>query len=297
MSRPMPPRPLANATISFGLVTVPVKLFSANQPSAGISFNMVHAKCGTRLKQQYWCPKDEEVVDRNDIVKGYEFSKGQYVLFNPDELKALEEVSRETIEITEFVPADQVDPVYYEKAYYLGPDKGGDRAYRLLGEAMRQTGVVALGKYAARGKQYLVMLRPKDDGIILEQLYYADEVRSFSEVPLGEGKVKDAEVKLAVQLIEQTRSGEFRPQDYKDEVKERVQELIQRKVEGEEIVAAAEPEPEAKIIDIMDALKASLAKKKGAAAEAGDDEEERKPPKRAKAKSAGRKNARKVSSG
>ncbi len=291
----MPPRPLANATISFGLVTVPVKLYSASQPSSGISFNMVHAKCGTRLKQQYWCPKDEEVVDRNDIVKGYEFSKGQYVLFNPEELKALEEVSKEAIEITEFVPGDQVDPVYYDKAYYLGPDKGGDRAYRLLGEAMRQTGMVALGKYAARGKQYLVMLRPRDEGLIMEQLHYADEIRPFSEVPLGDGKVKDAEVKLAVQLIEQTRSDEFRPEEYKDEVKERVQALIQRKVEGEEIVAAAEPEPEAKIIDIMDALKASLAKKKSGAA--AEEKSERKPPSRSRAKSAGRKTSRKASSG
>ena len=292
----MPPRPLANATISFGLVTVPVKLFSASQPASGISFNMVHAKCGTRLKQQYWCPKDEEVVDRNDIVKGYEFSKGQYVLFNPDELKALDEVSKETIEITEFVPGDQVDPVYYEKAYYLGPDKGGDRAYRLLGEALRQTGMVALGKYAARGKQYLVMLRPRDEGIIMEQLHYADEIRPFSEVPLGDGKVKDAEVKLAIQLIEQTKSDAFRPEEYTDEVKERVQALIQRKVEGEEIVTAAEPEPEAKIIDIMDALKASLARKKGSAeAEEESSEADRKPPKRSKAKSTGRK--KKVSSG
>lgn len=291
----MPPRPLANATISFGLVTVPVKLYSASQPSSGISFNMVHARCGTRVKQQYWCPKDEEVVDRNDIVKGYEFSKGQYVLFNPEELKALEEVSKETIEITEFVPGEQVDPVYYEKAYYLGPDKGGDRAYRLLGEAMRQTGMVALGKYAARGKQYLVMLRPRDEGLVMEQLYYADEIRPFSDVPLGEGTVKDAEVKLAVQLIEQNRSESFRPESYKDEVKERVQALIQRKVEGEEIVAAAEPEPEAKIIDIMDALKASLTKKKGAAEE--EAKAERKPPRRARAKSTGRKTSKKVSSG
>ena len=273
----MPSRPIGSGTVSFGLVSIPVKLYSAAESSASISFNMLHAKCKTRLKQQYICPKDAEIVPRDQMVKGYEFAKDQYVAFTEEELKALMEESNRAIEITEFVPATKVDPIYFDGAYYLGPDKGGDKAYHLLVKAMRQTGRSALAKWAARGKQYLVLVRAVEKGLVMQQLLYADEVRAFSEVPVGDADVKEAELKLAVQLVEQIASDEFRPESYEDEVRKRMQEAIQRKVEGQEITAAPE-QPRAQIIDIMEALKASLAAKSAGAAH---DASDRQPAKRA----------------
>ena len=262
----MSARPIAVATVSFGLVSVPIKLYSAAEPKSKVSFNWVHKDCGSRLKQQYVCKKDGEVVEREDMVKGYEFAKDQYVLFTPDELKALEEKATETIDIAEFVPAGQVERLYLNKIYYLGPDKGGERAYRLLSQAMRETGLSALARYAARGKQYLVLVRPMGNGLVMEQLHYADELRSFSEVPLGEGTVKDEELQLAVQLVKQAASDEFKPETYQDDVRNRMMEQIQHKIEGEEITAAPAEEPQTQIIDLMEALKASIAKS-GTAAE------------------------------
>ncbi len=198
-----------------------------------------------------------------DLVKGYEFIKGKYVVFSPDELKALEERATGSIEIMEFVPAEQVERLYLDEMYYLGPDKGGSRAYKLLSEAMRETGLVALAKYAARGKQYVVLVRPIDEGLAMEQLHYADEIRTFSEVPLGDGEVKKEELKLAIQLIKQAAAEEFHPENYTDEVRSRMLEQIQHKVDGEEITAAPAEEPQTQIIDLMDALKASLEKGEG----------------------------------
>jgi len=274
---------MASGTISFGLVSIPVKLYSATQASAAISFNLLHAKCGGRLKQQYICPRDDNmIVERDQMVKGYEFAKDRYVTFTPEELKALEEKSTQQIEIAEFVPSDKIDPVYFDKPYYLGPEKGADRAYRLLAEAMRKSGRVALARYAARGKQYLVQIRPlPEGGLVMQQLLYKDEVRPISEVELPEGEVKPAELALAEQIISQISSEEFRPEKYKDDVRERIQEQIQRKVEGQEI--QIEPEkPQTKIIDLMEALKASLAAK-GLAPQSAPEKpaEERKPAKRA----------------
>ena len=258
-------RAIAGATISFGLVSIPVKLFAATQASASISFNMLHAKCKSRLKQQYICPTDNEIVHRDDMVKGYEFAKDQYVTFTPDELKALEEKATGSIDIAEFVPLAAIDPVYFDRPYYLGPEKGGDKAYLLLAEAMRESGRAALARYAARGKQYLVMLRPSHDGraLVLQQLLYADEVRSMSDVPLPEGEVREPELKLAMQLIDQIASETFDPTQYRDEVRERIQADIERKVQGQDISQAAEPSAEpARVIDLMAALKASLGKGK-----------------------------------
>ena len=275
----MSARPFASGTISFGLVTIPVKLYSTGESAAGIQFNMLHKKCGTRLKQQYVCPTDNEVIGREDVVKGYEYSKGQYVLFTDDELKALNPEATNGIEIAEFVPLDQVDPVYYEKSYYLGPDKGGDRPYRLLSEAMRKTGRAALARYAARGKDQLVLLRPFDGGLIMQQLRYADELRDFSEVPIAPADVKEPELKLAVQLIEQIATEEFRPETYEDTQRKQVRELIERKVQGQEITSTPAPAPKAQIIDLMEALKASLSTSGKAAAEP-ISLADRKPPKR-----------------
>jgi len=269
-------RAIAGATISFGLVSIPVKLFAATQASASISFNLLHNKCKSRLKQQYICSTDNEIVHRDDMVKGYEFAKDQYVTFTPDELKSLEEKATGSIDIAEFVPLAAIDPVYFDRPYYLGPEKGGDKAYLLLAEAMRESGRAALARYAARGKQYLVMLRPSHDGraLVLQQLLYADEVRSMSDVPLPEGEVREPELKLAKQLIDQIASETFDPTQYRDEVRERIQADIERKVQGQDISQAAEPSAEpARVIDLMAALKASLGKGKAERPAAAPSEE------------------------
>jgi len=278
-------RAIAGATVSFGLVSIPVKLYSATQPSAGVSFNLLHSKCGTRLKQQYICPHDSEIVPREDMVKGYEVSKDQYVTFTPEELKNLEEKATQTIEIAEFVPLSAIDPVYFDKPYYLGPEKGGDKAYTLLAEAMRETGRAALARYAARGKQYLVMLRPYRQGadkaggpvgggIVLQQLLYADEVRPLAEVPLPDVDVREPELKLARQLIDQIATETFDPAQYHDDVRKRIQEDIERKMQGQDIAAAPPAAEPARIIDLMEALKASLGKGGGKAKAAGEGADE-----------------------
>jgi DNA end-binding protein Ku len=256
-------RAIAGATVSFGLVSIPVKLYPATQASSAISFNLLHKACGTRLKQQYICPHDQEIVAREEMVKGYEFAKDQYVTFNAEELKALEEKATHSIDIAEFVPLAAIDPVYFDRPYYLSPEKGGDKAYLLLAEAMRETGRAALARYAARGKQYLVMVRPTADarGLVMQELLYGDEVRSLSEVPLPDGEVREPELKLAKQLIDQIASETFDPTQYRDEVRERIQADIERKVQGQDITVGEEaPAQPAQIIDLMAALKASLGK-------------------------------------
>lgn len=263
----MPAHSIGSATISFGLVSVPVRLFSSSESSARISFNWLHKECGSRLKQQYVCANEGVTVEKEAMIKGYEFSKGQYVQFSPEELKALEEKATNSIDINEFLPLTAVDRIYLDKTYYLAPDKGGERAYRLLAEALRQTGRAALGQYAVRGQQYLALVRPMQGLLVMEQLHYADELKAAGEVPLEEGTVKGPELDLAKQLIEQSASDEFHPERYRDQVRGRVLEAIQQKVEGHEITAEPTEAPETKIIDLMEALKASLAK--GGAAEGG----------------------------
>jgi len=279
----MAARSIGNGTLSFGMVSIPIRMYSAGESSSAVSFNMLHDKCKSRLKQQYICPKDNEIVARDHTVKGYEFAKDQYVTFTQDELKAMDEEAQKAIEITEFVPATKVDPVYFDGAYYLGPDKGGEKAYKLINEAMKQTGRAALAKWAARGKQYLVLIRPVGNGLVMQQLLYKDEVRPISEVPIEEAELKDSELKLAVQLVEQIANDEFKPENYEDEVRKRYHEAIQRKVEGQEVITAAEAPKSAQIIDLMEALKASLAAKNTAAAQAKDE------PKAAKSAASGKK--------
>lgn len=260
----MAARAIGTSSISFGLVTIPVKLFATSKSSARVSFNWVDRKTGVRVRQQYFNPENGEVVPREDMVKGYQFAKNQFVLFEPDELKVLEQPKTDSIDIAEFVPAEEVERVFYDRAYYLGPDRGGARAYRLLAAALEQTGRVAVARFATRGKQYLVMVRPYKNGLMLEQMRYEAEVRSWEEVPVEEGEMNPAELDLAVQMIEQKTADEFQPTDYKDEVRERQLELIQQKIDGEQITVAPSAEPQAQIIDLMAALKASIA---------GEDEE------------------------
>jgi len=258
----MAARSISRAAISFGLVTVPVRIYPAVRPSAGISFHFLHGKDGARLKQQYVCTRDGDVVPRSDTVRGYEFAEDRYVTFSDEELKALDEKATQGIEITEFVPAESVDPVYYERTYYLGPDKGGEKAYSLLTAAMEETKLLALAKYAARGKDYLVLVRPSEGRLAMQQLFHSDEVRPIAEVPFEKRPAREAELKLARQLIEQIASERFRPERYEDEVRKRVEALIQRKVEGEDITEApASDHPRGKVVDLMEALKASLERK------------------------------------
>jgi len=275
-------RALSTGTISFGLVSIPVKLYSATQASAGVSFHLLHAKCGTRLKQQYVCPLDSEIVPRDQMIKGYEFAKEQYVTFTPEELKALEEKATQAIDIAHFIPRERVDPVYYDKAYYLGPDKGGEKAYRLLATVMQETDRAAVARYAARGKQYIVMLRASDAaqggvGIVMQTLLYADEVRPFSEVPIPEAEVREREVELAKQLVDQIAAETFNPNEYEDDVRKRVQADIDRKIAGKEIAVSPEPAETGRVIDLMEALKASLGGKRPSRV-AEDQEAEAKAP-------------------
>jgi DNA end-binding protein Ku len=256
----MPARAVLSGTISFGLVSIPVKFFTAAS-SEQVSFNMLHKKCGGRVKMQFVCPIDNnEVVERADTVKGYEYSKGQYVQFTEEELKALEAERGGSIEITEFVPVTSVDFVQVEKSYYLGPDKGGDKAYRLLGEAMTAKGRVAVGRWSARGKEQVVLVRPYGkDGLILHQLYYSNEVRAFSEIDTGATfTFSDKEHELAEKLIEELGTDSFDATKYTDSFSERVKAAVDQKVAGQEVTIAPEA-PKAQIIDLFEALKKSLA--------------------------------------
>ncbi|MGH8481457.1 MAG: Ku protein [Nevskiaceae bacterium] len=266
----MAARSIASLTVSFGLVSIPVKLFSATEASRQISFNLLHKDCGSRLRQQYFCVKEDVPVGRDAMVKGYEFAKDQYVMFSPEELKAMEEAGTHMAEIVEFVPLSAVDPIYFDKAYYIAPDKGGAKPYALLQKAMLESERCAIGHWAARGKSYIVMIRPVANGLVMQQLLYSDEVRSIGEIDIPKLEVKETELKLAHKLIEQQSSDKFNPADYKDEVRERIEKAIEKKVEGQEITLADAPQGEAKVIDLMEALRASLEK-----------QPERKPAKRA----------------
>jgi DNA end-binding protein Ku len=288
----MAARSIASLTISFGLVAIPVKLYSATETSRTISFNLLHKTCGSRLRQQYFCVKEDIPVGRDEMVKGYEFAKDQYVMFTPEELKALEETGTHAADVTEFVPIAAVDPVYFDKAYYLAPDKGGAKPYALFAKALRESKRCALGRWAARGKQYIVMIRPVEDGLVMQQLLYANEVRSIKDIDIAKMDVKEAELKLARQLIDQQSTERFDPGAYTDDVSERIEAAVQKKVAGQEITMAEAPEGGAQIIDLMEALRASLGKKAAAPSKPSKPQAEkahaekdqaatRKPPKRA----------------
>jgi DNA end-binding protein Ku len=266
----MAARSIGSLTISFGLVAIPVKLYSATQTSNAISFNLLHKACGSRLRQQYVCIKEGTLVERDDMMKGYEFAKDQYVSFAPEEIKALEEAGTHAIEISEFVPIESIDPVFFDKTYYLAPDKGAAKPYALLTEALKEAKLAAIGRWAARGKAYIVTLRPIDNVLTMQQLYFAADVRPVTEVEVPKSEVKPAELKLARQLIDQQTSEKFDPSAYTDELRARIQAAIDKKVEGQEItVSEIAPEPGGgKVIDLMEALRASLEKTETAKASA-----------------------------
>jgi len=279
-------RSIASLTVSFGLVAIPVKLYSATRSTGSIHFNLLHKKDGSRLKQQYICQKEGVVVERDEIVKGYEFAKDQYVMFTPEEIKALEEAGTKSVDVQEFVPLASVDPVYFNATYYLAPDKGGAKPYTLFATALRESKRCAVGRWATRGREYVVILRPVENALVLHQLHFAPEVVPLSDLEVEDMKVRDAELKLAQQLIDQQTTDRFDPTAYTDEVKARIEAAIQKKVEGEQITLA-EPRAaaEGNVVDLMEALRASLKRNTHARDEAAQLGE-RKPPKRAAKKSA-----------
>ena len=262
----MAARSLASLTLSFGLVNVPVKLYSATESSSTVRFNML-AKDGSRLKQQYVSDKDGKVVERAEMIKGYEFEKDRFVLFTPDELKALDEAASHVIDIVAFVPEKSVDPIYYDKAYFLAPDKRGAKPYALLTEAMRESSRCALARWTSKGKQYVVQVRVAEDGLVLQQLLYAEEVRSMKDLNIEHADVTAAELKLALQLIEQIAQDAYDPSEFKDEEKQRVLAAIDQKIAGKQVVASAHAEAPSggQVIDLMDALRASLTRRPGKA--------------------------------
>jgi len=256
-------RAIASLTISFGLVAIPVKLFSATVASERISFNLLRKKDGSRVKQQYVAVNDGKLVDRSDMVKGYEFAKGQYVQFSGAEIKSLEEATTHSIDITQFVPLESVDPVYFDGTYYLAPDKGGAKPYSLLATALKQAKQCAIGRWVSRGKEHIVVIRALDGGLAMHQLHFEAEVRSMKELGVEAAPVSEPELKLAHQLIDHLAAKRFDPREFHDEFKDRVEAAIQRKVQGKEVSLAEAPaaNPEGNVIDLMAALKASLGAK------------------------------------
>ena len=254
------PRSIASLTISFGLVAIPVKLYSATVASERISFNLVRAADASRVKQQYVAVNDGKPVERSEMAKGYEFAKDQYVMFSADELKALEDTTTHSIDIGQFVPLASVDPVYFDGTYYLSPDKGGAKPYSLLAAALRRSEQCAIGRWISRGKEHVVVIRPLDEGLAMHQLHFQAEVRAIKDVGLEPMAVSEAELKLADQLIEHLSAKRFDPNEYQDEFRGRVEAAIQRKVAGKEVSLAEAPVAKSggNVIDLMAALKASL---------------------------------------
>lgn len=281
----MPVTPHASATISFGLVSIPVKIYSAVHEEKA-SFNMLHKKCGSRVKQRYLCPTDNEIVERSDMVRGYEFAKDQYVKFTDAELKSLEAERSNAIELVEFVPESTVDLMYIESTDYLGPEPNGAKAYQLLFEAMKRTSKIAVGRYMARGKEHLVLLRPGAKGLVIHEVFYANEVRDFDQsIELGKGSdMHPAEIESAEALIESMTSEAFAPEKYTDAYQDRVTKAIDAKVAGQEVVQVTEA-PRAQIVDLLEALKRSVAeaKRPGPAKAAPPKEEDAEPVKKRKA--------------
>jgi DNA end-binding protein Ku len=283
-------RSIASLTISFGLVAIPVKLYSATVSSERISFNLLRQKDGSRVKQQYVAVNDGKPVERSEMVKGYEFAKDQYVMFTPEELKALEDTTTHAIDIGQFVPLDSVDPLYFDGTYYLAPDKGGAKPYTLLATALRQARQCAVGRWISRGKEHIVIIRALQDGLAMHQLHFKAEVRDLKDLGVEAAPVTEPELKLARQLIDHLGVKRFDPNEYADEHRTRVEAAIQRKVEGKE-VSIAEGPVSAKggnVIDLMEALRASIDARGSKSA----DLKERKAPKRAAAQASSRKTAR-----
>ena len=274
-------RPLRNAMISFGLVSIPVRFYTATK-SEDIHFNLLHASCGTRVNRKWWCPYHEKIVDSEELIRGYAVTKNKYVTFSDEEMEVLETDDNRALDITEFVDMKEIDPVFYEKAYFLGPAPGGGKTYKLLATAMKKENRVAVARWVAAGKEHLVVIRPFEKGLILHTMFYADEVRVFASIDLEDTQVRDKEVQLAEMLINELTEDKFNPMAFKDEYRERLLERIREKARGKTIVAEEREEEEkgGEVVDIMDALRRSLEKGRGVAPAARS----RRAPKRAASK-------------
>jgi DNA end-binding protein Ku len=285
-----PARSIASLTISFGLVAIPVKVYSSTVSSERISFNLLRRSDGSRVKQQYVAVNDGKLVERAAMVKGYEFAKDQFVRFSPEEMKLLEDATSRSIDIGQFVPLESVDPVYFEGTYYLVPDKGGAKPFTLLATALRKAHQCAVGRWIFRGKEHIVMIRPIGEGLALHQLHFQSEIRDVKDLGIEAAPVSEAELKLAQQLIDHLGAKRFDPQEYVDEHRARVQAAIDKKVEGKEVSVAEGPVAKAggNVIDLMAALRASIDAKSSKVT----DLKQRKGPKRAGAAASPRKTAR-----
>ena len=258
-------RPLRNAMISFGLVSIPVRFYSATK-SEDIHFNLLHSSCGTRVNRKWWCPYHEQIVESDELIRGYAVTKNKFVTFSDEEMEALETDDNRALDITEFVDLEEIDPIFYEKAYFLGPAPGGGKTYKLLATAMKKENKVAVARWVAAGKEHLVVLRPYEKGLILHTMYYADEVRDFSVIDIEDAPVREKEVQLAEMLINELTEKKFNPLAFKDEYRERLLDRIKEKARGKTIIAEEkEEEKTAEVVDIMEALRRSLEKGRGAA--------------------------------
>lgn len=247
--------------LTFGLISMPVRLYAGARGSR-VSFHMLHRDDNTRIKQQLYCPNDERVVGRDEIVKGYEYRKGEYVIVEPDEIKKIEPKTSKAMEILEFVSADEVDPIYFETSYYLVPEEAGRRPYALLAKTLAESKMVGIAKITMHNREYTVVLRPYRKGILLQTIYYADEVRELEQFGSENVDVREGEMKVAHQLIK-ALEGKFEPEKFHDTFEDNVKKLIKAKLEGREITAVDKPKPKAQVVDLMEALKQSLANMEG----------------------------------
>ncbi|QGZ67087.1 non-homologous end joining protein Ku [Paraburkholderia acidisoli] len=255
----MPARSIASLSLSFGLVSIPVKLYTATESSSDVRFHLL-APDGSRVKQQYISEKTGKVVERSSMNKGYEFERDQFVVFTSEELKALEDGASHVVEIVAFVPEKAINPVFYDRAYYIAPDKRGGKPYSLLQQALAQSGRCALAKWAFKGRTRIVQVRPEEGGLVFQQLLYADEVRSLDDLNIEQVQVSANELKLAMQIIEQGAEDNYDPAAYEDEEKKRILAAIDEKIEGKQVIThePVESVGGGQVIDLMDALRASL---------------------------------------
>ena len=251
-------RPLRNATISFGLVNIPVRFYTATK-SEDISFNLLHESCGSRVQRKWFCPKDDTIINADELIRGYQISKNTYVTFSQEEIDALESDDNRALDIAEFLDLSEIDPVFFDKAYYLGPAPGGGKTYKLLASAMKKQNKVALARWVSGNREHLVIIRPFEGGLVLHTMYYADEVRDFAAVDMEDAPLKDKEIALAEMLIDELTEERFDPLQFKDEYRQRLIEKIEAKSHGEAIVSEAEEDRgPAEVVDIMEALRRSL---------------------------------------
>jgi DNA end-binding protein Ku len=251
-------RAIGSGVLSFGLVSIPVEIHSAIHDQ-GVHFHLLHKKCGSRVRNQMICPVCNVVVERSELVRGFELSKGSYVQITEEELESLEAEANSAIEFREFVPVEKIDPVYFESSYYLAPSKGAEKPYRLLAETLEKTGWVAIAQTVFHEKESLVAVRSHQNGLVMHFMYFANEVRDFGQIPRAEGeKVPEREIDLAENLIDKMSSAEFKPEKYHDEYRERILAMIDQKVKGQQITAPPAPERRGKVVDIFAALKQSL---------------------------------------